>query len=918
MTKLQLFAFWFGLAFLSTPQVHGQSQGSERFVARGETVEALLNRWVQLFDKDLIYNPEVDLSEELYIDMYISDPNEVLNRILRRTSFDYLILSTGTYVIIKRAEITENYGEFFGFVYDEETGEPVENATILLADASNSTTTNRQGYFSVSPLTTGSYPVIISSVGYKAIAKEIRVDTSNNVNIIKLSPKIFTGDPIIVQGTADRFIQMRWLQEMSISQAENIFADASTNPLRSLTALPAVSMVYGSQSMSIQGSNPSEMTVLLDGVPMYNAFRATDLTGMFSPFAIDKIDIRQMPTSVGDRHYAFGSVNFLSDNNDRIADRTLLAEINPNSLNGRAEIPLKNWSTSLSFRSDWLNRETPYGYEKTYREWNQFDPLIQNFLMGGAQDIASYEAGDQQTELHFADFHLSSVYKINEFESLAVSGYVGVRTQQSDLFSNRVSFSTNQPDVVYSNERSETSNLMLKTEYFKVLNAKADLNFQAFYTQSSHTYSYLMASEHDLNPTQAASSSVNDELVSLLSTTDPMSDAQDVQQGSIKFTFSNYLNSRNTLTTGVELDFFSNTFELKDIFYFPLSTNSSNQLADLFIKHKVSINQNFSVRYGMRTTFSSANKQWYAQPQFSIDYHTNRTLLGFQSFQLKSGIHRQFIQQFEIANVGPNAIAPFNRFNMPIDASLSAPILYQTTFDWTIQPATSSVFTLSAYYKNQPTQFNIDYTQLLATPGNSSEIYRTQNDFLERSSFYAYGASVTFRHEFSDPSLLVQLIQQSNISIIEYDKRFNGRAMQTSWSEPYSTSGTLNWQANSSVSLVLNMKWIPKRYWGFNRSYYDFLTTHDQSTFGDYSITSPTDDVLPDYFRADIGININTAVNENWNTKFRLTLQNITNRRNAASFHLEPYRNDNQEIKYRKHTRSLPGFIPMLSAQFDF
>jgi hypothetical protein len=264
--------------------------------------------------------------------------------------------------------------------------------------------------------------------------------------------------------------------------------------------------------------------------------------------------------------------------------------------------------------------------------------------------------------------------------------------------------------------------------------------------------------------------------------------------------------------------------------------------------------------------------------------------------------------------VGPSAIRSFNRIDIPVDKSISAPVSYQLKFDWNIQYSNQSSIKVESYYRQEPKNYSLNYTQLLSSTETN---LNKQSDFLEQISTIAYGASVSFNKEFTNPSILFTLSQQTNISTIRYDERFESRRINTGWSEPYSTYGSLKWKLKKPISLQIQTKWIPKRVWAYSRSYYDFLTTHNESSFGDYSLDTPDKDELNAFFSLDIGINTSIPISKT-NLMVNLNLKNITNRKNEISNFLIPQRDENQKIIYNKSSKYLPGFIPFLSLQLDF
>jgi hypothetical protein len=903
----------FILISFSFETVYSQSGDDVRFITRGETIEEALNKWVVQFNTNLVYDPALELADESYVDVTSNLPGVVLTEIISNTGLDYIILSTGTYVLIQRTSIVEEYGEFFGYVYDEETGEPLADATIFFADASNSTSTNSQGFFSVSPLLSGTYPVIISSVGYQPIVKDLEIADSTEMRIIRLTPKMFTTDPIIVQADAISLGISKWANQIQVDQNSGL--NSAVNPsIAPIQNIPGLTLNTSTNSLSIYGSNPSTMSIYLDGVRLFNTARIGDELGMFSSMAIDRIGTSRAAGSISKEGSLNGMLNFQHDVTDRIEDSRNKLNITPNDVNARSEFQLNKTSIAVSARTNHGAQDVPWGYDEVYQQWNQFDPLLQNFLMGDDNDIAHYKAQIQEADYRYSDLHFVAKHSPNRFSSTKFSGYFGSRDEDASLLSQKSSLGSAQPYLVYNEEESETTNGMFNVEHFRIFNASTDLFMKASYSASAQTYAYAMIQNDETISHSRSNEAYYSVLRSDLRSSPSSIDEQTVNELAVSAQLTKYLSAENTLIVGIKSSQIDHSFTLNDIFYLPLSNDAKNYRSDIFLEQKLRTSNNFNFEYGLKGSISSLQNVVYLQPQLSVSYDSDKTNLGFQTVQFSAGMYRQFIQQFDIANIGPSAIRSFNRIDIPVDNSISAPVSYQLKLDWNIQYSEKSSLKIETYYRNEPKSYSLNYTQLLA--GSTSSL-QSQTEFLEETSTIAYGAAITFTQELSDPALLFTISQQSNISTIRFEERFNSERIQSGWSEPYATFGSIRWQFNKPVSLQLQSRWVPKRYWSFTRAYYDFLTTHNKSDFGDYSFSSPDDDQLNAFFSLDIGVNARVPI-ASTSLLVNLNLQNITNRKNEVSNILIPQRNEQQAVIYTKTSRNLAGVIPFLSLQLDF
>ena len=123
---------------------------------------------------------------------------------------------------------------------------------------------------------------------------------------------------------------------------QNEQANTDLNPsLAPIKNAPGFITDLVSNSLSIYGSNPSTMAVLLDGVRLYNTVRLGDELGMFSPLAIDKIGTSTAAGSITNEGALNGLLNYQHDITDRANGTNFIISVNPNNLNARSRTEAK-------------------------------------------------------------------------------------------------------------------------------------------------------------------------------------------------------------------------------------------------------------------------------------------------------------------------------------------------------------------------------------------------------------------------------------------------------------------------------------------------------------------------------------------------------------------------------------------------
>ena len=160
------------LAALAAPAEAQEARYS--LALRDVPLEQALERLVEMTRVSLVYGGEVE-GDHVFCRRADATAEALLRCIVESAGVDYYQLSSGTFVVIERADQAPRYGSLAGVVVDGETGEPLPGASVLLADASAGTASNAAGMFAFSVLEPGPYRVTASFVGYEPVATDVWV-----------------------------------------------------------------------------------------------------------------------------------------------------------------------------------------------------------------------------------------------------------------------------------------------------------------------------------------------------------------------------------------------------------------------------------------------------------------------------------------------------------------------------------------------------------------------------------------------------------------------------------------------------------------------------------------------------------------------------------------------------------------------
>jgi hypothetical protein len=180
-------------------------------------------------------------------------------------------------------------GTVRGFIYEEETGEPIIFTNVYFFRTSIGATTDVNGYFAITQIPPGNYTLMVTYIGYDSIQIPLTIKP-NDLVTQKLYLKKSTVTLGEVSVSAARQDKTRETQTSIIKitpkEIEKIPSMGGQPDLAQyLQVLPGV-IFSGDQGgqLYIRGGPPVQNMVLYDGMIIYNPFHSI---GLFSVFDVD-------------------------------------------------------------------------------------------------------------------------------------------------------------------------------------------------------------------------------------------------------------------------------------------------------------------------------------------------------------------------------------------------------------------------------------------------------------------------------------------------------------------------------------------------------------------------------------------------------------------------------------------------------
>lgn len=275
------------------------------------------------------------------------------NRMIRKT------LSCGFIFFLSFIGLSLTYGQkivLSGIVSDGKTGEKLSGSLIYIKGTNEVVKTNKYGYYAIFT-TKGVKQVIITHIGYlkQVVSLSIEKDTTLSFSLQTLE---YTLDEVVISSDENSLSDNKGNNLMPIEQIKKMPALLSEiDALKSLQLLPGVQQgTEGTAGLHIRGGSPDQTLILIDGVPVYNAFHLFGFFSVFNSDAISNVKLykNELPAKYGGRLSAVVDIETKEGNRKQLQKSF---SISPISGKFSIEGPIKKDKSSfiIAARQTWLN-----------------------------------------------------------------------------------------------------------------------------------------------------------------------------------------------------------------------------------------------------------------------------------------------------------------------------------------------------------------------------------------------------------------------------------------------------------------------------------------------------------------------------------------------------------------------------------
>ena len=276
--------------------------------------------------------------------------NAVLDDLLEPLGLTYLLVENQ--IILKKARNSrkgpQSHHTLSGYILDDNTGEALIGATLLIEGTELGAVCNQYGFYSLT-VPVGNYSLIYSYIGYKQVQLNIDLVSSVERNVrLSEEPPLLTGVVITSSGSTtdnEGTLGKNHIRPQEVEERSALFGE--NDVVKTLESIPGIKPHSdGSTFYYVRGGDRDQNLILIDDAPIYNP---SHLFGLFStviPNTINDINIYkgEMPASIGGRLSSVMDIRTKKGNDQHLE---IWGGISPISSKVGVEGPIKKGASSF-------------------------------------------------------------------------------------------------------------------------------------------------------------------------------------------------------------------------------------------------------------------------------------------------------------------------------------------------------------------------------------------------------------------------------------------------------------------------------------------------------------------------------------------------------------------------------------------
>lgn len=363
-----------------------------------------------------------------------------------------------------------------GFLYDEETKEPIENATILIKNTENYAITNTSGYFELKIKSAND--IEISHLNYKKTIVQSASLYVENCPEIYIERIIYDLESVVLQEYLTKGIEKKRDGTFEINPKIKGLLPGLTEPdvFQTLQQIPGINTSDEIISnISIRGGSHDQNLFLWNGIQLYQTGHFFGLISALNPNLAHKITLSKNGTSAFFGNSTSSTV-LISTHTDSIENTT--GAVGLNLINGDFYSKIKT-SNKSNLEISGRRSYTDFITSPTYK--NYYNKIFQNTIVTNSFDNQNI-AYNSEEDFYFYDFTLQYHQKIKNntdffIDILSISNVLDISQSKTEN-NNTITRNSNLEQQSYG------ANALLKTKWNSKNNSEISI-YTSYYKISS-------------------------------------------------------------------------------------------------------------------------------------------------------------------------------------------------------------------------------------------------------------------------------------------------------------------------------------------------------------------------------------------------------------------------------------------------
>lgn len=860
---------------------------------RGVPVAEALDRFAAASGASLAFDPTTVGTARVFCQVEDAPVELMLRCIVREAGLDFYRLSSGTYVVIASVRDAPQIAGLVGRVVDAASGEPVIRARVAIDAAAGTRAVSDGGTFRFASLLPGRYRVSVQAIGYRPAVHDLDLAPGRELRWrVALDPLPSTLSLVEVTGLLPVAVAPSGLlPALAMDSLPPLMRVGG--PLRAAAQQLGIAQRAQVGDLHIQGGEAGEHQLRLDGVPVFDPVSVARLFGAFAPLGIRQLTVHKAGFGVAHGSFTAGVIDLehslgagaegVSSSVDPIA--ASLRTAGATLVRGR---PARGMLTVR--RSLWDVRPEP-ATEAALHDWVRIDPLLLRGVgTAGAPAAMSYRVEKNTPQLRFLDVHGAGRLELGAFQSLAASFFVSRNAVGADVRARSRGDSVGPPLLDTRDAYAwRTLGGMLRHDWAPGARVQQSLRLRVSEHALEHAHHALVpiaAPAVQAWATRATGAGaagtlgtpVPAEVLTALLDVSPADrvESNGVREAAFDAQWRIAATDAGMLTLGLEAARTASEMDLDNGVFRPMQSRQAAWRVSQFAEWQQQLPRSVQVEAGLRLTWVPTFASVYAEPRLAVRGE-HALSHGTVAWRVASGVHRQFVSQFELPALGASAVTSGVRFWLPVDGSVRPAESYHAVTEVAWRHDRGFTLQAEAYHKWLTNLPALDFGVLLGD-GGAMPHDLPQAMFVGRSRGRSAGLGVRATQDIGTWRATAGV--DAGWSTRTFPSRFGERAQRTPWNEPLRVMASVDAAVPGGARLSVQARSVLGRAWAFRRAYYDLALSG-------LPVDAPGDDRLPAWHEVDASIARDLRIGA-WRARASLSALNVLARANVLDTWLVP------------------------------